>query len=247
MKITVKNTTKLLLFLYGAELSGKKMVEYAYVHRLFPHLSASGRRSLVSSLKGSQFLLVEDFDSTKQLFITTYGKTFLETEFPALSSEKVSWDGTWSMLLFIESPKADPNFRYLRQLLVDTHAGQLSRGVYLYPGRFHKKVEEQYDFYRNCIVVTSIKEWQFGDERSVIVPLFNLSDVKDSLSGVSSEVDDMLVISNGQKGSISSLEDRIHLVFDRLVAVLEFDVGVHKHYFPQVENSREILTRLCQI
>jgi DNA-binding transcriptional regulator PaaX len=247
MKKTIKNTTKLLIYVYGASLAGRKMVDYEYVHLLFSELSASGRRSLISSLKEKQFLFVGRHNGAKKLYITSHGQTYVEQEFPALSSGIATWDGTWAQLVFIQSPATDPQFRYLRQLLIDTNAGQLRRGVYISPGRFHKRVEEQFPYYKNAIIVTTIADWQFGDERSVIEPLFNLSDVRDSLSGVSGECDRLLVVLNNEKRSISSLEKDFCLVFDRLLAICSFDIGVHAYYFSQVPSVRNILTRLCSL
>jgi len=247
MKKALKNTTKLLIFLYGVDLNAKGVAHYTHVHRLFPYLSASGRRSLVSYLKNKKYILVEDFDDTKQLFITSHGIEYIHNQFPALSSRYDDWDRTWSMLVFIEGPQSDPHFRYLRQLLLETYAGQLSRGVYLYPKQFHTRVSEQFQYYRGCISITTIKSWDFGDERSIIVPLFQLHDIKDSLSGVSKEVDFLLANFNDQKRTMLRREDELGLAFDRLCAMLAFDVGIHKAYFPQVERLKEILPRLCSL
>jgi hypothetical protein len=129
--------------------------------------------------------------------------------------------------------------------LVETHAGQLSRGVYLYPKHFHSKVAQQFDFYRGSICIVTIDDWQFGDERSIIIPLFQLSDVKDALSGISKEIDELLTLSNDVKGAMVRKEESFALVFDRLTSLLAFDIGIHSKYFPQVEGASGILTRLC--
>lgn len=241
------SSAKVLVYLYGMSLVSKLGVPDEDLYLLLPDLSKSGVRSLIYQLEKKQFITTQKVDSQKLLHITSHGKVAIEARFPALPDRLKTWKGGWAVLIFLSSPASDPQFRYLRQLLVDNNVAQLTRGVYVYPSQFPRDVRQQFQHYRGAITVAEASSWQFGDERSLITELFSLSDVVQNLSGVSKEVSHLLAIYDKDKSAMQQRRDVVFLVFDRLMNILESDVGIHHAYFPQVEGSRELLKSCCEL
>jgi hypothetical protein len=98
--------------------------------------------------------------------------------------------------------------------------------------------------YVNAVLVTGVKGWLFGDERSVIIETFNLSDLKSGYSGIGKEVYSLLKQKNIQKGFDGGDKQDICLVFDRLAILLNEDLGLFQHYYPDVRSGRELLSQL---
>lgn len=239
-------SAKILVWLWALQQTNSRAGSLEDFDWLVPTLTLSGRRSLVAQLKQKKYLSVDVVDQDKQLYLTTHGAAALTAHFPALSNRLGNWQGEWAMLVFQRSPKSDPQFRYLRQLLVEAHAGQLSRGVYLYPIEFPDKIKQQLAFYIDNVLVLTVSSWQMGDERSVIVPLFQLSDLIESLSGVSREVDSLLSGKIDKKRTIVQQREVFSAVYDRLLFTLQFDLGLHKRYFSQVPDAKDVLLKLVR-
>lgn len=239
-------SAKILVWLWGLQQIGSRAGSLEDLDWLVPSLTLSGRRSLLTQLKQKKYITIDSVDQTKELFLTTHGAAALTAHFPALSASLDNWQGEWAILVFQQSPKSDPQFRYLRQLLLEARAGQLSRGVYLYPKALPDQIEHQLSFYIGSVVVLSVAGWQLGDERSVIVPLFQLSDVISGLSGISREVDSLLSSRIDKKRTIIQQREVFHAVYDRLLSVLQFDLGLHKRYFSQVITVKELVLKLVE-
>jgi DNA-binding transcriptional regulator PaaX len=240
------SSLKVLTWLYGASLVEERVVTSLELEIILPEMSPSGRRSLITQMKQKKLISLEKINNIKVFFLTSYGQKQLFSQFPALSPELDTWKGEWSIMVFLQSPNIDPQFRYLRQLLVDHHAGQLSRGVYLYPGKFPQEITHHISFYTGAVAIFDIKLWQEGDERSLISALFSLNDTIQALSGVGKEIDRLLMVDNGKKELMIQNASDFNDVFERLLSILEFDLGIHSWYFPQVKNSRDCLRKLQQ-
>lgn len=239
-----KSSATLLTWLHSAYVADKRPVVWQELQLLFPGMTASGHRSLVFQLHKRKLLTVDQIDSDKLLTITSHGMNEITARFPALSSQMSSWQGEWSVLVFLNSISADPQFRFLRQFLLEHHCGQLSRGVYLFPGQLPAQIAQQLSFYPAAVTVLTVNSWQFGDERSVIGSIFSLTDLCNTLSGVSREISSLLPLRNYKKGLTFQNSSPFSVVIDRLLSILEFDLGIHKKYFPQVPSVNELLANL---
>ncbi|NCO12623.1 hypothetical protein GW926_03765 [Candidatus Pacearchaeota archaeon] len=240
-----QTTKKILLWLYPTEKGSQRVVNVDELRLILPELKNSGFRSLLNLLKKQHLISQEKSESEKEFRLTSYGKTSLEAEFPLFSTSMSDWKGEWSMIVFLNAPKSDKQFRFLRKYLVDNHCGQLSRGVYLYPGSLPVELHKLLlSMYVNSVLVTGVKGWLFGDERSIIIETFSLADIKSGLSGISKEIYLLLKQKNNQKRSDEGDKQDICLVFDRLAILLSEDLGLFQHYYPDVRSGKELLSQL---
>jgi DNA-binding transcriptional regulator PaaX len=240
-----QTTKKILLWLHSAEESNERVASVEELRLLLPELKNSGFRSLLNLLKKQQLISQEDTTFKGGYRLTSYGKSSLEAEFPVFSNLMSQWSGGWTTIVFLNAPKSDKQFRYLRKFLINNHCGQLSRGVYLYPGQLATEIEKLLlRMYVGSVLVTGIGGWLFGDERSVVVETFNLSDIKNGYSGISKETYQLLKQKNKQKGSDGRDKQEIYLVFDRLVSLLSTDLGLFQHYFPDDKSGVQLLAEL---
>ena len=245
----MKNTTKkILLWLYPSSVDEERIVDVEELRLILPELKNSGFRSLLNLLKKQQLVLGEETSGQTRYRLTSYGMSSLEAHFPSFSQSMSHWSGQWSMIVFLNAPKSDKQFRYLRKFLVDKHCGQLSRGVYLYPGALTTEINDLLmKLYIGSVLVTGVEGWVFGDERSIIVDTFQLKDLKSGYSGIGKEIYQLLKKKNTKKSFEGRDKDEISLVFDRLVSFLDFDLGLLQYYYPEVRSGGEQLFRLREL
>src|SRR5687767_13547175 len=132
-----KTAQKILLSLYQPETFRLSLKELEFLNE---NQTASGFKSIVYHLERSGYVRLERLDGEPWVSLTSHGKEAVEDLFPAFHPRHLHWEGTWSCLVFRTAPSTDPEFRYLRKLLVKVNAAALSRGVYLYPGGFPDRV-----------------------------------------------------------------------------------------------------------
>lgn len=262
-------TQKLLVWLYQpALLAEKRLVGYDQLELLFPNYTPGGRRSLVYYLQQKHLLKTERQGRKSGFSLTTHGQEAVEELFPALSprfrgevaasgqpatgssrgSRKQSWQGQWQAVIFIDAPKGDQHFRYLREQLVAIQAVSLSRGVYLHPGPLPASLQaELRSLYVGAVQVLSIDQWQFGDEQATVEEHYNLSDVVEILSGLSSEIEELLTSKKEQNSLTNKNKQQVFSVFDRLFEVLKNDAGLSSYYYPQTLTAFELLMTLQTI
>lgn len=223
---------------------------------LLPEISLAGQRSLTGLLQKQQLLEkrlgLQSMHGSKQLFKakeissslygTSYSRDALRAQLPVFSFIDTQWEGKWTILVFLDSPKSDPAFRYLRTKLLAIKAGQLKSGVYVYPGQLPESILLQLkQLYVGSVVVWQTNEWRFGDERQIVGSIFELSDAFSSLSGVSSELYELLMGVDSQKGLTRRQKQALFMVFDRFVSHIENEIGILPRYFPQVSQYAELL------
>lgn len=237
---------KLLLWLYPTQPGWTgKWKDLAF---LWPDLTAGGRRSLIAHLQREQLIAVENVLGESVLRLTDHGQRVVHSEFPALSTSLEHWDGVWALLIFLTAPTADPRFRNLRKVVLEQGAGQLTRGVYMYPREFPVPIQQMcQQLYRGRVVIHSVHGWQFGDERSMVEEMFLLSDAAETLSGISRELDQLLNNSIPNFGWSHSQKQHMFTVYDRLHALAATDLGLVNHYFPQVPKIGQLLAQLQQL
>lgn len=239
------NTARLLIFLSGNQwIRADKQV----LSLLLPDLSDAGRRSLVAYSVRQSWVKSEVIKGQRHLYLTDHGKRELELHFPLFSAKAEGWGGDWYLVVFLSPPKLDPQFRYLRNFLLERYAIGISRGNYLLPSFLaFDLVEEIHRSYRNEVMMFSIKKWVFGDEKSFVIDNYSLLDMEQTLSGISNQIEEML----NKKIKYSTANDQqkndIFSVFNRLVSVIEKDIGLLPYYFPDVARSKDVLSQFFQL
>ena len=243
-----KNTQKILLSLYTKAGEVKNRVKLENIKALVPDLSDGGFRSLIHVLKKQGVINTQRVLGSTSINITHHGSILLEAEFPALSTKWDQWDGSWSCLVFMDSPSSDKQFRYLRKLLIAQGALPISRGVYMSPGDFSDIVlKECQTSYRSSVLIFSVGDWKLAAESSFIIEKYGLLDLAETYSGLSSDVGRLLKTINDENRLIDSVKSDISLVYDRVIEVLREDPGFCTFYFKEVENVKTILLRLNAI
>jgi DNA-binding transcriptional regulator PaaX len=242
------NTKKLLTWLYSTAEQTAYVTDYSQLELILPDMTEGGRRSLVHYLSQKHLIRSERLGEKTSISLTSHGMDALTVQFPVFSPALQQWDGKWSALVFLNGPKGDLHFRYLRQLLLDQHAFCLTRGMYLYPGEFPSQITNVCkDMYVGAVMMIKIEEWRFGDERELINQHYMLSDLVEIFSGISSEINQLLRVKKEQKRLTKKSRSLIFSVFDRLFNVLSQDPGFIHHYYPDVPSVRDLLAQLHSI
>jgi len=237
------NAQKILLWLYPPSVGKIRWVSVTDLKTLVPALTESGQRSLLLYLQRKRSLELNG-DRAR---ITDLGMTLLRAEFDIFSRVE-DWNRSWSIICFLKAPASDPSFRYLRKLLLASGAGQLTRAVYLYPGKLKAKVGDTLlTLYQENVLVLESDKWLFGDERIVANQLFALKDQQSALSGISREVDQLLSLKKRGKISIGQLKIKIFTVFDRLLPILGNDLGIAEYYYDDGLSSLSLLSLLKEL
>jgi hypothetical protein len=254
-------TRKILVWLYSPDSDQERWVDVEDLRLLLGELKKSGFRSLISLLRSQQLVEVslrgvealqgltpKVKGQTPKARLTTYGRDLLESQFPVFGKGLDTWEGEWSLIVFLTSPKSDLRFRYLRKFLLNERCAQLSRGVYLYPGEMPSEVSKLLlKLYVGSVVVIKTKDWAFGDEKSIVNKLFLLSDIRNAYSGISAEAGQLLRQKNRGKGSSDQYKKAVYLVFDRLMEMLSLDLGLLHFYYPEEKGGKFLLSRLQEL
>ena len=240
-----KSTQKILLALYTDTGEVKRRVHLSNLQLLVPELSDGGFRSLLFVLRQQGIIVTQKMLGVSSVSITHHGTVQLEAEFPALSHQWDSWQGKWEILVFLDSPKFDNQFRYLRNLLISEGALLISRGVYLCPGGFSQTIQNEYeDRYRSHVLVFSVDTWKSVAESIFVTEKYGLLDVAESYSGISREVDRLINTCVSKKGLINRSKIDINLVYDRIRVILLEDPGFCTFYYSEVPHIKKSLLRL---
>jgi DNA-binding transcriptional regulator PaaX len=245
-----QSSKKLLLWLYPTQLDSgnryhRRRVPYAQVPIILPELSEDGRQSLIRLLENNQLLHTDQLTGELNLSLSSHGKSQLEAQLPLLKRQTDPWQGDWQMIIFLEPPQSDPNFRYLRTLLLKEHCFALKRGVYIYPGQISERLTDiLHKTYRNAVMVIRYDIWSFGDELKIIGQKTDLDSRVDIYSGISTELKKLLTKKLNCKTLTNQQKKAIYSVYDRLYINFEEDVGLMNHYFPQVEGGFQLLCQL---
>lgn len=236
-----ENSKKILLFLYPSE-NESVWWNLDELHDLLPHLSLAGLQSALFLLDKKDLLRIDKTQVKWRYSLSSYGQSYLEELFPALCDSNEKWQGDWSLIIFLEAPKSDKNFRYLRSYLTQNKAIALTRAVYLYPGLLSAKVlADLQNSYKNAVLVMKISKWLFGDDFKVIGQKAQLNDLFELYSSISKELDRLISIKSNQKEFTQQEKINFFSVLSRFLSVLEIDPALLRLYFPQVESARKLL------
>jgi DNA-binding transcriptional regulator PaaX len=240
-----ENAKRTLVWLYDVTSSGRFLTK-TQIAWVLPDLTAAGLQSLLYQLEKKQLLLSHPQSSQIAYALTQHGSKLIEAEFPALSIDRDRWTGSWSMIVCLQAPQSDHNFRYLREYLLSRHCLSLTRGVFLYPDH-HLPAQIQSTLetlYPHAVVVFSQLEWTWGDERKIIGQKMQLLTVHELLSGISKEIEALLIEKNSAIATSDQPKMPILSLFNRFFSLLKQDSGLGKHYFSQDCSARSVLADL---
>ncbi len=239
-----ENSKKILLFLYPSN-DKPIWLDLARLQELLPHLSPAGLQSSLFLLDKKDLLRIDKTQSQWKYSLSSYGQSQLEELFPALSANHEQWRGDWSILVFLQAPKTDANFRYLRSYLTQNKAVALTRAVYLYPGEISLRIKEELQkSYKNAVLVLKATDWLFGDDFKVIGQKAGLHDLFELYSSISKELDRLISIKENEKSFMKQEKSSFFSALNRFLGVLEIDTSLLTYYFPEVESPKKILAKL---
>lgn len=239
-----ENSRKILLFLYPTE-NEPVWFNFKELHGLVPNLSHAGLQSALFLLDKKDLLRIDRTQAEWQYSLSSYGKSYLEDLFPALCDSNEKWQGDWSLVIFLEAPSTDRNFRFLRSYLTQNKAIALTRAVYLYPGLINNKIQADLQrSYKNAVLVFKISKWLFGDDFKIIGQKAQLNDLFELYSSISKELDRLISIKSNEKEFTQQEKISFFSALSRFLGVLDTDPALLNLYFPQVESARKLLAKL---
>lgn len=210
------NSTKILTWLYPKD-NQSRWVDTEELSVLLPTMTNAGLQSSLLFLQEKKKIILERINSTQAVSITSHGIKSLEKAIPAFSQQRRQWSGEWWAIIFLQAPKHDKNFRFLRRVLLAEHSLPLTRGIFLFPGAITEKLSyELRNSYEGCVMVANFKNWTFGDDREVIGSILGLSDLANSYSSISKEISSLLEKESSIKRASNQSKMAICSVFDRL-------------------------------
>ncbi|HYD34821.1 MAG TPA: hypothetical protein VD999_02030 [Vitreimonas sp.] len=240
----MKSTSKKLLLALYSPKENPNLVPITTWSLLVPEITAPGFRSVLHLLTKEGLIIIEKTDLGPCVKLGLHGKHIVESLFPALQPHWLTWQGEWSCMLFLQPPKSDPNFRYLRRLLIEHTAISLSRGAYLYPGEFPSRVlQESKLLYGNAIVIFKIASWEVGDQQLLLDRLIGLQTLKNGYSGVSRDVRTLIENCKNKKELTGKQKEQIALIYDRFYFLFNEDVGLAASSVSQEESPIAILSK----
>jgi hypothetical protein len=241
------NTQKLLLLL----ISDKKWaVSYDHLEYLWPELSPSGRRSLVFHLVKTRLLEEQQnyLPGGRVTFqLTELGRRAAVRAFPSLSgvSEDLASPQQGWCLLLLEAPTEDPSFVKLKKKLAKIGVLRANPKAYVFQTQpsveIHEFLEKGY-FYN--VALFEMGKWQVGELRQLVQESTDLKAALYALSGISREVDRLILKEIGYFVPNHQSNSELFSVFERFFFVL------HPFYrsFPQDKvfslSCKELLEKL---
>ena len=238
------NSKKILLFLYSGN-NEERWLTSSGIRVILPDLTDAGYKSLLFLLEKKQFLKVDKTTEEFLYSLSSYGKSFLEDKFPALLAKSDKEQEAWKIIIFLDSPKTDKNFRYLRSFLSKNKAISLTRGVFLYPGNLSELIKKELESsYRNAVVVMELGNWLIGDEFTIMGQKAGLDDLFSLYSGISKELESLIIILSEKNSASDGQKKQLFSVFNRFVEAISADNTLLFYYFPQVETALTLLQKL---
>lgn len=242
------NAQKILLCLYSFSKSDRVLVTPSKLKLAVPDMTDGGYRSLLLFLQRKELLIKESLPERQYFSLTDKGREALKSKFPALNPKWQTWQGEWHAMTFLRAPASDSQFRYLRQLLITDHAMPLTRGVYLAAGGFSSQIVDICSsLYQENVVIFSVKEWEFGLDRPIIVKYYDLASVASVYSSISNSLEELLEIFKKSKSTSNQQKMRISTTIDRLWSGLTEDPGFTTYYFPGLLDLNNIFQKTHQL
>lgn len=240
-----RDSSSKILFALFSEENPSVRLGYAQLEQLTPEISAAGRRSLMSYLLSENLVVREQFGRQSYFRLGQMGSEAVKASFPPFSDHRQVWNGQWAIVSFVAAPVGDRQFRYVRQLLIQHQAVKLSRGDYLLPVPIAPSLLlELKNTYSQSVLVMAIEKTLIGDLRAKIFEELAIEPIATSLSGISSELTQLLHRRQAQRSLSDQQKKHIFSVFDRFWIAAKDGTGLEQFYFPQVNSWQNILSDL---
>jgi len=215
---------------------------------LFAGLTDGGFRSWLFQLHRQSLIYTERTPEHPCIILTQQGERAVRDSFPALNPRWEDWAGEWQLLLFLQAPAGDAQFRYLRQLLLKEGGIPLARGAYLFPQSVSQRIlVECEQRYSQSVALCFVKDWVFGAQEPVIIDYYDLNSKALLYSSISTELDRLLAENEGEKRLIKKHKMQIYSELDRLFELALEDPGFTSHYFPEVTRVGQLLGKVHQL
>jgi hypothetical protein len=242
-----ENSKKILLFLFPS--AGEAVwLTFTQLQRVVPKLSRAGLLSTLFLLDKKDLLRIDKTASEWRYGLSSHGVSRLKALFPALSLINASKQPSWVMLVFLSSPKADQNFRYLRNYLGQNQAVALTRAVYLLPRHLVQQVTPELEkTYKNAVLLVEIGEWLFGDDFKIIGQRAGLVDLFELYSSLSREIDRLTGVKTANKTFTQQENSDFFSALDRFLNLLVQDTALINLYFPEVVSPLNLLGKLQKL
>lgn len=212
------------------------------VNLLVPDLQETGRRSLLHILKRQGWLTVDVIGAQQWLRPSSKSTNLIAADFPALQASSSSLE--WECIVCVKAPATDSDFRYLRTQLLLAKAIGLTRGVYLMPRKLPLALEsELQSTYHAAIMRLPLRDWPVSAWWPVAEQSYNLTSLASVYSGISSQID-RLIMKDGYKKGLTD-QNKYHLIslFNQFFISIQTDPGLLQYMYPQMETASSILQK----
>lgn len=243
-----QNTLKVLLTLLATERANGSGLTGQNIKSLLQDITTTGARSLLVLLERKKLIYKRKVFGATTFHIAELGLHALKTAFPALQSDWRTWNGSWTVIAFLDAPSGDAQFRYLRKLLTSHYAMPLSRGIYAKAGNFSPEVTVQLqNVYLGHVIIFSVSEWIQGFDKPVVFEYYDLPDKATDLSGISNDSIRLLDIISSSNRLNNQQKNNLITLVDRYIDFLRSDPGFVHYYFPGLPDKEKILMNIGKI
>lgn len=242
-----ENSKKSLLLLYSTDEKAKILGETEKVTEVLQDLVPGGRRAMVSWWQKQGWIESVSTPNGRYLALTALGRSALQEEL-AFFQIPPDWEGEWEVVIFREAPERDPAFHNLRAMLRRNGALMVSRGVYAFVNKVPLAIKQKcaVEYAHNVSVIRVI----MGDQRDLndlAVKSFNIYDQISLYSGISREIDTLLIEFELQKRLNYSQKIQIHSLYNRFFAVFCGDNGLMSQFFPSAPHPLQMLSKIQRL
>lgn len=211
-----KSSNKLLLFSGLADLGGN-FLNYSAMEYILPEITINGVRSVLYLLRKKYLIESFSIDDKKQIRITSTGLRLVKSLFPTFFGDTQS---LWHCVVFLSAKQNDKAFRYLRTILLNDGAYQLTRGVYIKAGQYSDKVLEICGkLYQSAVTIFAVDQFIFGVDSHMIAKMMGVADYFSEISGISREIGQLLGNNDNQILRNHSNKNQIISIFERIYQI----------------------------
>ncbi|MBP7875485.1 hypothetical protein KA012_00630 [Candidatus Woesebacteria bacterium] len=243
-----KNSRILLLALLGSA-QAEEGIPFSLAMLLPIGNSTASKRSLLYYLARQNLIWIERHQDALCVGVTAQGKRRLYGQFPALLLSEALTVPDWQLIVLKQAPKSDPHFRSLAVLFSKNRVLRLARGIYAYPGTLSPNLEAQLDalYSEENLARCTVKDWQSGLDRPVIVSYYDLENLSAIYSSISKEIEQLLAIYSDQNELSDRTIYQISSIIDRLDSALIGDCGLVKRFFPKTPVPSDLVVKIGEL
>ncbi len=241
-------TTKILLATCPVSPDSTWLVPIDKLRILTPGLTVRGFESLIFLLKTRQWLTSSVLTDGTYVQLTQLGIEAISGQFPALLKPTNTQPTDWYLVLFSRPPAGDPSFRYLRRLVLQHGAVQLTRGQYMFslaiPGDVNLVLKR---LYSDSVYVCRVSEWLAGYISPRILSQNQTAELITISSGLSKQMDRLLVKFNRNKRLTVNDKKTIVGLYDQLIFILKNNQFISQLNSDLVITPIQLLVKLQQV